>query len=255
MAGSWGTPVVSSPDPISASCPSCPGLWTSCTPGGPALAQEEPEPGEGARGPRSCVPWLQTCACSDAPPPNVSLPLTLNSVWHTSHLQERGLASRVVMRGSPFSTPHDSGFTPCPRTEWPAHGVSMFLKGQLVTQQFCFWKEVSWSLKFQYSGHLMWTTDSLEKTLMLGNIEGGRRKGRQRMRWVDGITESMDKFEQTLGDSEGQGSLVCCSLQVCNGLDMTERLNNNSSTNGFALKPRLLSILLLVQQCLGLCVC
>ena len=72
---------------------------------------------------------------------------------------------------------------------------------------------------------------------------------------MDGITESMDKFEQTLGDSEGQESLVCCSLQVCNRLDMTERLNNNSSTNGFALKPRLLSILLLVQQCLGLCVC
>ena len=47
-------------------------------------------------------------------------------------------------------------------------------------------------LKFQYSGHLMWTTDSFEKTLMLGKIEGGRRKGWQRMRWLDGITDSMD---------------------------------------------------------------
>ena len=47
-------------------------------------------------------------------------------------------------------------------------------------------------LKLQYFGHLMQRTDSLEKTLMLGNIEGRRRKGRQRMRWLDGITDSMD---------------------------------------------------------------
>ena len=47
-------------------------------------------------------------------------------------------------------------------------------------------------LKLQYSGHLMWRTDSLEKTLMLGKTEGGRRRGRQRMRWLDGITDSMD---------------------------------------------------------------
>ena len=47
-------------------------------------------------------------------------------------------------------------------------------------------------LKLQYSGHLMWRTDSLEKTLMLGKIEGGRRMGQQRMRWLDGITDSMD---------------------------------------------------------------
>ena len=47
-------------------------------------------------------------------------------------------------------------------------------------------------LKLQYFGHLMQRTDSLEKTLMLGKIEGGRRRGRQRMRWLDGITNSMD---------------------------------------------------------------
>ena len=44
----------------------------------------------------------------------------------------------------------------------------------------------------QYLGHLMWRTDSLEKTLMLGKIEGGRKRGQQRMRWLDGITDSMD---------------------------------------------------------------
>ena len=47
-------------------------------------------------------------------------------------------------------------------------------------------------LKLQYSGHLLLRTDSLEKTLMLGKTEGGRRMGRQRMRWLDGITDSMD---------------------------------------------------------------
>ena len=47
-------------------------------------------------------------------------------------------------------------------------------------------------LKFQYFGHLMQRTDSFEKTLMLGKIEGGKRRGRQRMRWLDGITDSMD---------------------------------------------------------------
>ena len=47
-------------------------------------------------------------------------------------------------------------------------------------------------LKLQYFGHLMWRTDSLEKTLMLGKIEGGRRRGRQKMRWLDGITNVMD---------------------------------------------------------------
>ena len=47
-------------------------------------------------------------------------------------------------------------------------------------------------LKLQYFGHLMRITDSLEKTLMLGKIEGGRRRGQQRMRWLEGITDSMD---------------------------------------------------------------
>ena len=47
-------------------------------------------------------------------------------------------------------------------------------------------------LKLQYFGHLMRRTDSLEKTLMLGKIEGGRRRGQQRMRWLDGINDSMD---------------------------------------------------------------
>ena len=53
-------------------------------------------------------------------------------------------------------------------------------------------------LKLQYFGHLMWRTDSLEKPLMLGKIEGGRRRGQQRMRWLDGITDATDMTLNTL---------------------------------------------------------
>ena len=70
------------------------------------------------------------------------------------------------------------------------------------------------TLKLQYFGHLMRRVDSLEKTLMLGKIEGKRRRGQQRTRWLNSIWLSGCGFEQTLGNSEGQGSLVCCSPWV-----------------------------------------
>ena len=66
-------------------------------------------------------------------------------------------------------------------------------------------------LKLQYFGHLMQRTDSLQKTLLVGKIEGWRRRGCQRMRWLDGITDYGHEFEQDMGDSEGLGSLACHS--------------------------------------------
>ena len=67
-------------------------------------------------------------------------------------------------------------------------------------------------LKLQYFGHLMRRRESLEKTLMLGKIEGRRRRGRQRMRQLDGITDSMDLSLSKVGVGDGQGSLACFSL-------------------------------------------
>ena len=76
-------------------------------------------------------------------------------------------------------------------------------------------------LKLQYFGHLMRRVDSLEKTLMLGGIGGKRRRGRQRMRWLDGITES--EWTPEVGD--GQGGLACYDSWGRKESDTTEWLN------------------------------
>ena len=83
-------------------------------------------------------------------------------------------------------------------------------------------------LKLQYFSHMMQRTDSLEKTLMLGKTEGSRRRGRQRMGWLDSITDSMDMSLGKLQDGEGQGSLVCCSSSGHKESHMTEQLKKTT---------------------------
>ena len=76
------------------------------------------------------------------------------------------------------------------RVPWTARRLNQSILKEINPEYSL--EELMVKLKFQFFGHLMWRTDSLEKTLMLGKIEGGRRRGRQRMRWLDGISDSMD---------------------------------------------------------------
>ena len=125
-------------------------------------------------------------------------------------------------------------------------------------------------LKLQYFGHLMWSTDSLEKTLMLGKTEGKRRRGRQRMRWLDGITDLMDMSLSKLWELVMGRKLSCCSPWGHKESDMTEWLNwteasklSTSSQSPFSpwifwletLSPQISSVCVLSHSVLSVSLC
>ena len=112
------------------------------------------------------------------------------------------------------------------RVPWTARRSNQFILKEISPG--CSLEGLMLKLKFQYFGHLMQRTGSLEKTLMLGKIECGRKRGRQRRRWLDDVTNSMDmslsKLQELVMNSWclPPGGLVCCSLWGLKESDTTE---------------------------------
>ena len=146
------------------------------------------------------------------------LPGEQGNTWIISSVQ---FLSHVQLFATPWITAHQLEKT----LESPLDCKEIQPVHPKGNQSWIFFEGLMLKLKLQYFGHLMRRADSPEKTLMLGGIGGRRRRGQQRMRWLDGITNLTDKFEWTPGVGDGQGGLVCCSPWGHEESDTTEWLN------------------------------
>ena len=110
------------------------------------------------------------------------------------------------------------------RVSWTARGPNQSILKEINPEYSL--EGLMLKLKLQYFGHLKRRADSLKKTLTLEKIQDKRRRGQQRMRWLDGITDSVDMSLNRLWETEGQGSLACCSSRGRKKLDTNEQLNS-----------------------------